>query len=863
MRSPVSSIAVGASLFAKPARRPRRRLAALAAALFSLTLAAPASALTIELDYDEDNTPSWDPTGSRLMSIAQAAANIWQWHILDDRSIHFDISWDNLDDENRLAKYVPSYVPLDSIDLVFSTERDGVPVNWFIDETPLVNEEFGALEVTLARDLNAQHIDEAFAGPVPGLMEVGVSSRALSGSAAFGNIDLLSIMMHEMGHALGMNYSFNDDDYDFDPADIGGLHVGAVEAEGYELVLRTALMNDSIATSGFRTFPSATDILATHDQGDYTHFNLRRIELLGSHSDNWNDTLNWIGGAVPSWYSDVSVRNGGSVRLESGLAEMRSLLVDENTTLLTANSSSLRVIHQLRVGNAGNGTAGTMHIGSLVGSPKLDVESLLLEKGTLNLASQAASMVVRHKAQIGFGGTLMGAGTVEAMAELNNDGEISAGTFMLFGFGGDLVLRAIGANGKLDLDGGMEPIAHPGNALVGATAAAGPFPGLGNEFGRISAVSGNLHVASPLADGFNGVATIGADRTMNFYHPWVMSGELKMKGGADGMSIATLTGAEMNWGGSTLVEGNALINAPVTTGMFTSVAIRSGGFLHLAPSRMGAVGGPTEFRGRMFLEPNAKLHVDVGGTTSWTLTKSMELGAGAVVQGDDLVNRGRISGVGTLASYRVDNFGTMAPGSYADSTGALFATGGTFVQGSTGRLEMDLGGFSQGGSFDVLRTSVARLGGTLAVTLADGFLPAVGSVFDLVTGNSVAGTFSALTVTAPGGITFNGVVDYQSTKATFRVTQAALGADLDVDGDVDANDLKVWQTAGGAATDGGYFLLWQRQLGRRITSAGGVGGALGGVGGAGGGGVFSQVPEPSTAVLGLAALAMLPWGRKR
>jgi hypothetical protein len=854
MHFPAPYVAVGPLPNVRPERRPFASLAALAAALVALTLAAPASALDINLSYDEDKTPSWDPTGERLMMIAHAAADIWESHILDNRSLHFDISWDNLDSENRLGKYVPAYVePWDSIDLVFSTERNNAPVNWFIDATPLMNEEFGTLNVQLARDLTPQHRDESFAGPVPGLMEVGVSTVARFGTAADGNIDLLSVMMHEMGHALGINFSLTDDDYDFHPSTIGGLEVGAMEDEGYHLVLDTSLMNHGTATPGFRTFPSATDILATHDQKGFKKFRLQRIDLLGAHSDAWSDTLNWIGGQLPTGASDVFARSGASVRLESGSAEMRSLLVDEGSTVLTAFSSNMRVINELRVGNAYNGTQGTVHVGNLVGAPRLEAGTLRVDNGTLNLASQEASMLVHHQAQISSGSTLMGAGTVEARGELNNDGEISAGTFMLFGFGGDLTLQAAGAQGKLDLDGGWERVNSPHGLGT-------PIPGLGMEFGRISAVNGNLHVASPLADDFNGVATVGADRTMSFAHPWAMGGELNLRGGNDGMSVAVLTGAEMIWGGSTIVEGVAMITAPVITGTFAGVHIRSGGFLSVTTPRMGVVGGPTEYRGRLSLEPNAKLHVDVAGTNAWTLTKSLELGAGAVVLGDEITSRGRISGNGKLAVGRVDNLGTMAPGNYIDATGALDVTSGLFNQGAAARLEMDIAGFTQG-SFDVLRTGIAQIGGTLAVTLADGFLPAVGSQFDLVTSTNLAGAFSNLTLSVPSGVTFNGVVDYQSTKATFRVTQAALGADLDIDGDVDSADLAVWKSTGGTETNGGFFLLWQRQLGRHVNTAGSFGGGFdGGFGGEVIGGV---VPEPSTGLLALAALAVLPWRRKR
>jgi hypothetical protein len=841
----------------------------IAGAMLAACFAASAPALTIELDYDEDKTPSWDPDGQRLMALAHAAADIWEWHILDDTSIHFDISWDNLDDENRLAKYVPSYVPFDSIDLVFSTERNGVPVNWFMDETPLVNEEFGPIQSKLARELTPQHRDESFAGPVPGLLEVGVSAVAPFGSPADGNFDLLSAMLHEMGHALGMNFSLTDDDYDFDPADIGGLEVGAVEAEGYELVLSTALMNDSVATPGRRTFPSATDILATHDQNDYTHFNLRRIDYLGLHSDNWNDSLNWIGGAVPQWVSDVSVRNGGDVRIASGAFDTRTLLVDENSELAMAGSSHLKVIHQLRIGNAGNDTSAQVHVGALIGSPWLEAGSVLIDNGILNLAAQTSLLTSHGKLQVGQKGTLMGAGVVEVEGELNNDGEISAGTFLLLGFGGDLYLRALGS-GKLDLDGGDDRVHAPA-----PFALAFPLPGLGNEFGRISAVNGNLHVVSPLADAFNGTATIGEGRRMHFYQPWTFSGELAMHGGTTATSAATLSGSEINFGGSTVVDGFATIDAPLVTGMFTSMFVKSGGQLNLVGPYLGPAANRIDYGGKMTLESGAALNVNLPGTT-WRLKRTLTMGAGSRVMGDAIANVGRIQGSGQLIVPRVDNGGVIAP------AGELrIEADGVFTQNMLGSLEFDLGGFSQGVNYDVLRVAgEAFLEGAAKIALVEAFLPAVGTRFDLLTAANVQGLFDTFMVAAPPNVEFAGQLHYLPGKVQFEVTQARLGADFDADGDVDNSDMSAWSEAfvmgtpgvNGAGdadrdfdVDGADMLIVQRQLGRRVshlpTGGGGVrGGGVGGIGG----GVFGLVPEPSSALLALGALAgVAGLGRRR
>jgi hypothetical protein len=461
----------------------------------------------------------------------------------------------------------------------------------------------------------------------------------------------------------------------------------------------------------------------------------------------------------------------------------------------------------------------------------------------------------------------MGAGVVEVEGELNNDGDISAGTFLLFGFGGDLYLRALGG-GKLDLDGGTDIVLDPGFRALA-------FPGtFGNEFGRISAVNGNLHVVSPLADGFNGTATIGEGRRMHFYQPWSFSGELAMHGGTTAAKAATLSGSEIQFGGSTTVDGIATIDAPLVTGMFTSMFVKNGGQLNLIGPYLGPAANRIDFGGKMTLDAGAALHVDLPGTT-WRVKRTLTMGAGSRVSGDTIANVGRIQGSGQLIVPRVDNGGVIAP------TGELrIEADGVFTQNALGSLEFDLGGFSQGVNYDVLRVAGdAFLEGAAKITLAEAFLPAVGSRFDLLTAANVQGAFDTFTLIAPPNVDFAGHLLYAANKVTFEVSQARLGADFDADGDVDSGDMAAWSAAvatglpgvNGAGdadrdadVDGADMLIVQRQLGRRIsrlpTFPGGVfGGGTGGIGG----GVFGRVPEPSSALLALSALAGVASLRRR
>jgi hypothetical protein len=869
-----------------------------AAVMTALLIAAanpPAAAVNIVVDYDETDRPSFDPNGDKLMTM-MAWVEAYYENILITKPFTqfpptFDIEvwWDDLPDGNgtttgaTLAR--TEFNPFE-VDIVFDTKIFGVERNWFFDETPIDNSEFmfaenlgttssvGGFGQTLFRDLSPADQQAGFAGSPHGVLEVGYSAAARSGGPADGRFDLWSTALHEMGHVMGIRSEVIDDDNNFEFID--SQH-GGVAAEMREdpdsdghVAAGTALMCAGCGDDSVRRLPSAADLLMLSKEIGNQNLNIPRVDFLGNHGSSWDEPLNWIGGRVPSTFNEVFVRNGTPATMAAGFNTARNMFVYENSSVAINGDSELKVFHELRVGSLNNGTSGQVHVGNLIGTPWLEVETLNIDNGLVNLNSQGAVLVSHGPLRVKRDGTLMGAGQVEVQGELNNDGEISAGAFLLLGFGGDLYLRAID-NGKLDLDGGQELVLDPG---LSAFAFPG-FPGqFDDEHGRINAVNGNLRVVSPLADSFNGTATIGAGRTMHFFQPWGLGGNLVMRGGATAANAAVLTGAEIQFGGTTTVEeGVATIDAPLVSGPFTRINVRPAARLNLITSKLGPASNPLEYQGGLTLDSGATLNVDVPGTT-WTLKKSLTMAPGASVVGDNIVNRGRIQGAGDLAVAGVDNSGVVAPAL------ELRVPGGLYNQSSSGRLEMDLAGLAQAVNFDVLRAGTAQLAGTLAITLADTFLPAAGTAFDILTAGQVSGAFSNLELNFPSDVKFNGHLVYASNKVSFLVTQAKFNGDFDNDGDVDGDDLLAWTNAskagglglpgdadGDSDADGTDFLTIQRQMGRRVASlpsggggagggGGGIGGGIGGIGGIGGGGIFRATPEPASLYLALGALMM-------
>jgi hypothetical protein len=113
---------------------------------------------------------------------------------------------------------------------------------------------------------------------------------------------------------------------------------------------------------------------------------------------------------------------------------------------------------------------------------------------------------------------------------------------------------------------------------------------------------------------------------------------------------------------------------------------------------------------------------------------------------------GALQGTGTLTGNVVNTGSILAPGS---SPGALRIVG-TYTQGPTGTLNIELGGTISGTQYDVLNvTGAASFNGTLNVSLINGFVPITGTAFQVINYGSHTGGFSTVNGSNQnGGLTF-------------------------------------------------------------------------------------------------------------
>ncbi|MEZ6073897.1 MAG: multicopper oxidase domain-containing protein [Pirellulales bacterium] len=206
---------------------------------------------------------------------------------------------------------------------------------------------------------------------------------------------------------------------------------------------------------------------------------------------------------------------------------------------------------------------------------------------------------------------------------------------------------------------------------------------------------------------------------------------------------------------------------------------------------------------------------------------------------------GLLRGTGQVQAPVV-NRGVVSPG---DSPGVLSVD--AYTQEAAGRLRIELGGTDNGNppapEFDQLQvTGNAVLAGTLDVELVDGFEPAFGDTFDILTATSVAGRFDVTKLPdVAEGLGWN--VDYQPDRVTLVVW---LPGDGNLDGVVDGLDYLLWagnygddpaDVPPGAPGNGDYnddgvvdgldYLVWASNFGATIPA--------------------TAVPEPSAALLAL------------
>ena len=524
---------------------PWRRLAGCVAIGSTLTLAQPAEGLEIELIFHNIRSviPSYDPNAQGLQRLFQYAASHYEerFPTLGDLKINF---WYEVMDSNNGATFqVRSPGPTREADIRIRSNRS----DWFIDPTPWNDSEFN-MRQTLWRDLSSSTQEARYnftsSTDIPSTFEVSYTGRAVSGGPADGRKDMLSVILHEFGHALGVTgrtdlarAETGDGDYDFTPAFVFGQDLAAEVLSSNNtahLDLRSSLMYRSVGEDQRRR-PSHTDLFAMASGSGVVRVNVPRKEYYGD--GNWSDNYRWSGNRQPTAADEVFIRDDHTVVVSSDQQAHR-LHVAESAIVFISTPAVLDVSSQVTV--TGSGTS--LHI--------FGVDSEFDASAGLTVEDQAEIRMTSGKLIFGTfdlkeSATLVstsfsGPGTSEVQARFRFH---NAGTIRAEG-DSHLILKAFFNNGidPWDLDGP-------------------------NGTGRIEATGGDITIESGTFDGpFEGTMEVGPGHFLRINEPWTNNGTLMLNGGNSVSDSATLSGGDIATGsGSDInVSGHARVETPLT-----------------------------------------------------------------------------------------------------------------------------------------------------------------------------------------------------------------------------------------------------------------------------------------------------------
>jgi hypothetical protein len=405
-----------------------------------------------------------------------------------------------------------------------------------------------------------------------------------------------------------------------------------------------------------------------------------------------------------------------------------------------------------------------------------------------------------------------GTGTSTIDMELRNTGtvEVDSGTLAAAGGGSVDTSHFVFANGGRFQFAGGSFVLHGTNTIIGngAVNISGAAVGVttSGETASFSSSESNLEVS-----GGSLYANAGASLNLNL----TANSRFKLNGGGVGADGVVTSQGNFDWTSGVIQGSGGLVNAGQgtisgATTTFKLIASNSlltnqgtltqqgdatvvyidrpgilrnaasglydiqgdGGFaLHPNPNsgfaprienygtfRKSAGSGTSTISGSIqFYNNGGTVEVDSGTLTfagGYTHTAGRILVNGGTFNSSTpiIIQAGSIEGNGTIAANVQDN-GTISPGL---SAGRLTFNGSLTLLNAA-QAEFEIGGLQQGIGYDFIGvTGAATLGGTLQVTLANNFTPALGNSFDLLDWGSLSGHFSSVKLpTLSAGLAWN------------------------------------------------------------------------------------------------------------
>ncbi|QKX15540.1 hypothetical protein [Microbulbifer sp. YPW1] len=595
------------------------------------------TALEINLVFDPDGSGAVDPCDDGLAACGHTEELI---QIVGSVADHFEsIIQDEHEMTIRFWWLDPALGAPDA--LIIERDEDGKPIearirisanlNYYYDTFPDFDSEF-VMRPKLARTVPDFEVAEAFSGVAPEIYEVAYNGKEID---PIGGLDLVTVVSHEMAHALGISadvstacneadnppfyfvdpefdgsaslgvkaYEFlNEGETDFDcahlalgglnmckPADqqdqsVGELFDDPSTVEG--LTVGECASHQALNWFAFypksRARPSINGILVMQQGGNWEQINLPRLYSLTG--GDWSTASNWLGNEVPNETDEVFIVNQLPLFFVTEIEvtdsrNAKSLYIADENKLTIHGSSELAVAGPVTAAGP-NSTTGPLRpiIPPMGGEPPIGTEGPFT-----TVEVEATGVFNAFDLNI----------EPEARFLVNTSSETNLGNLESFG-----LIRGAGVINVFVLENARRITADSGTLVFAIpegdpddTVVVGP-PRLdldgpsfvGDADAALSAINGDLIFDGAIADSVQAQITVGAGRFIEFVDGWEQgfSGNgfpkhaLILDGGPSGAEVR----GETSLGGRVQVNGLGVFTDDATFESLSETDLDIGG---LAP----------------------------------------------------------------------------------------------------------------------------------------------------------------------------------------------------------------------------------------------------------------------------------------
>jgi hypothetical protein len=464
----------------------------------------------------------------------------------------------------------------------------------------------------------------------------------------------------------------------------------------------TTLINQSnIAGSGLIGDANLT----VNNQGTINAIDTANPLVLSGHAFNNTATMEASGGGTRQIQNTIN-NNGGTIEALTG----SKVLVFSNTGVISGGTLK----------TSGSGTFDT-NSGTLDGTvnPVNNTGMFKVSQGNLNLQGTINNTGTIALDKSGFF-AILNQSTI-----LTGSGKVMMSPNTAF-LGGHTLTNQSTIEGA-GFIGGSDPmgITNSGNIIANQKTPLVISPGATLGFtntGKLIANKGSVLNIAGLFNNFSGTTLMGGT--------YLVTGTLEFQN-----SVVT------NAGSITLTGATAqILNSFTNTSALANLAANSAlGSLSLQGGQVLAT--TTNFSNAGKTIVGAGSGFSVGG--SYTQTGGTTIVDGALMAPAGLtLQKGSLLGKGAIAAA-VTSSASVTAGDSSAKPATLTVTG-SYTQNSSGTLNISIGGTAAGTYGQVAVSNGVSLGGTLVIKRINGFVPAIGNTFNIVTGSAVSGQFTTV-----------------------------------------------------------------------------------------------------------------------